>query len=55
MLEDDVETVSHATFEQMIEMQVAERERLNLARERLSDIISNYAERYEEVRKLLKE
>lgn len=48
-----IETVTDLEYEELMELKVAERERLNLAAERLADLILYYAENYEEVRKML--
>ena len=53
-LAENIEPERTENFEQLIEMRVIEREKLNIAKERLAEIIAFYAERHEEVRKILK-
>ncbi len=54
-LEEEVtDSTAHFSFEQMLEFQEAEKERLGAAKERLINIIAAYAEDYEEIRQLLK-
>ena len=53
-LAENIEPERTENFEQLIEMQVIEREKLNIAKERLAEIIAFYAERHEEGRKILK-
>lgn len=48
-----IDPVSHLNFEQLLELKARERERLALATERLGNMITYYAERYEEVRRML--
>jgi len=48
-----IDPVTHFNFEQLLEYKSYERERLAIATERLANMVSYYAERYDEVRKLL--
>lgn len=52
-LSGGIEPVAELDFEELMELKVAEKERLSLAAERLSDLVLYYAENYEEVRKML--
>lgn len=52
--EEAVDQTAHFSFEQMLEFQESEKEKLGVAKERLINIISAYAEDYEEIRQLLK-
>lgn len=49
-----IEPARTENFEQLIELQMIEKEKLNMAKERLAEVIAFYAERHEEVRKILK-
>lgn len=53
-LEEDLDIVSHLNFDQLLELKAEEKERLGLARERLMEMVTYYAEEYSEVRQLLK-
>jgi len=53
-LEEAVDPTAHFSFEQMIEFQESEKEKLGVAKERLINIVAAYAEDYEEIRQLLK-
>jgi len=53
-IEDTIEPLHAMSFEQMMELKAFDQERLVLARERLADLMAHYAERYDEVRVLLK-
>jgi len=46
--------IQNLSYEEMMEVKVMEREQLTLARERLADLVAHYAERYDEVRTILK-
>ncbi|MEK7505122.1 MAG: AarF/UbiB family protein [Patescibacteria group bacterium] len=49
-----IDPLSHLSFEQFLELKERESERLLVAKERLADLVMNYAEKYEEIRKLLR-
>ena len=53
-LAESTDSTEHFSFEQLLEVKDAEKERLGVAKERLINIISAYAEDYEEIRQLLK-
>ena len=53
-LEEAVDPTAHFSFEQMIEFQESEKEKLGVAKERLINLVAAYAEDYEEIRQLLK-
>ena len=53
-LEEAADSTAHFSFEQLLEVKNAEKEQLGAAKERLINIISAYAEDYEEIRQLLK-
>jgi predicted unusual protein kinase regulating ubiquinone biosynthesis (AarF/ABC1/UbiB family) len=53
-LEEATDSTAHFSFEQLLEVKDAEKEQLGVAKERLINIISAYAEDYEEIRQLLK-
>lgn len=48
-----LDPLAHLSFEAFLELKESESERLVVARERLGELVMSYAERYEEVRKLL--
>ncbi len=50
----EAESLSHVSFEQLLEIKQIEKEKLGLAKERLINTVSSYAEDYEEIRQLLK-
>lgn len=52
-LEGDLVPITNLDYEQLMELKVVEKERLNLAAERLSELVLYYAENYEEIRKML--
>lgn len=52
-LAPEIEPLIELDYEDLMELQAAERERLNAMADRLSDLILYYAEHYEEVRKML--
>lgn len=49
-----IEPARTENFERLIELQMIEKEKLNMAKERLAEVIAFYAERHEEVRNILK-
>lgn len=49
-----VDPLTKLSFEQILELKQNEAERLLLSKERLGDLVMSYAEKYEEVRKLLR-
>ncbi len=53
-LELEIDPASHLSFDELLALKEAEHEQLSLAKERLINLISNYAEEYEEIRQLLK-
>ncbi len=50
---EEIDPLSHLSFEQFLELKEEEEDRLLMAKERLGDLIMSYAEKYEEIRKLL--
>lgn len=50
---EEVESLAHVSFEQLLELKQIEKEKLGLAKERLINTVSAYAEDYEEIRQLL--
>ena len=48
------DNLSHLSFEELLEVKEREREKLGVAKERLINLISAYAEDYEEIRQLLR-
>lgn len=53
-IEERIDPLHNLTYEEVIELKVRDQDRLNLARERLADLLAHYAERYDEVRIILK-
>ena len=53
-LETVTDPAAHLSFEELLEVKEAEREKLGAAKERLINIVAAYAEDYEEIRQLLK-
>ncbi|MFH1170771.1 MAG: AarF/UbiB family protein [Candidatus Vogelbacteria bacterium] len=53
-MEEVVDSSAHFSFEQLLEVKEIEQEKLEVAKERLINVISAYAEDYEEIRQLLK-
>lgn len=50
----NIETEEQGSFEELLELQAIEREKLHGAKEKLGELIAYYAERHEEVRNILK-
>ncbi|GEM_PF-780058 len=53
-MKETIESLQNLSYEEMMELKTMDQERLVLARERLADLMGHYAERYDEVRVLLK-
>ncbi|MBI5005193.1 MAG: AarF/ABC1/UbiB kinase family protein [Candidatus Lloydbacteria bacterium] len=50
----NIESAQQESFEELIELQTIEKEKLHVAKERLGEIIAYYAEHHEDVRAILK-